>query len=59
MKNIFITIIFLLFTLFILGRIIAYAIYEIKGENNLFGGVCVIAFSTISVAFCNVMLWIN
>ena len=59
MNNTFIDITFLLFTLFLLCKIFAYGIYEIKNEKNIFGGVTTIAFSIIAVIFSNVMVWIN
>lgn len=59
MNNFFISSIFTFFTLFIIGKIIAYCLYEIKKENNFFGGVCTIAVSLIAVVFSNIMVWLN
>lgn len=59
MNNAFIDFVFLVFTLVLLCKIIAYGLYEIKNENNLFGGVCTIAFSVASVVFSNIMVWIS
>lgn len=59
MNNAFIDFVFLLFTLGLLCKVIAYGLYEIKNENNLFGGICTIAFSVASVVFSNIMVWIN
>ena len=38
-------IIFLLITIYILLKVIGYGIYEIKQENNKFGGIAFISFS--------------
>lgn len=59
MNNFFINSIFTFFTLFILGRIIAYCLYEIKYEDNFFGGVCTITVSIITIIFSNIMVWLN
>lgn len=59
--NIMITIvhyiIFLLITIYILLKVIGYGIYEIKQENNKFGGIVVISFSCLVVIFANLVLW--
>lgn len=52
-------IIFLLITLYILLKVIGYGIYEIKQENNKFGGIAVISFSCFVVIFANVVLWLK
>lgn len=59
MNNVFLNIVFLLFTLGLLCKVIAYGLYEIRNEKNFFGGVCTIVFSAVSVIFSNVMIWIN
>ena len=59
MNTIFIDVIFLFFTLGFLCKIIAYGFYEIRNEKNLFGGICTISFSVLSVVFSNIMVWIN
>lgn len=59
MNILFIDIVFLVFTLFILGKLIFYGIYEIKTEKNLFGGICVITFSLAATIFSNIMIWIG
>lgn len=57
MNIVFLDILFLLFSLFILGRTISYGLYEIKAEKNLFGGFSVIIFSSICILFCNIVIW--
>lgn len=52
-------IIFLIFTLYILLRCIAYGIYEIKEENNRFGGILFIITGIVAVIFSNVLMFIN
>ncbi|MBR3249489.1 MAG: hypothetical protein IKF83_02180 [Clostridia bacterium] len=59
MNNAVIDVFFMIFTLALLCKVIAYGLYEIKSENNFFGGVCTIVFSIVSVVFSNVMVWIN
>ena len=59
MNNVFVDVIFLMFTLWVLCKIFAYSMYEIKSENNLFGGIVTMVFSVASVVFSNVMVWIN
>ena len=59
MNVLFIDIVFAVFSLIILGKTIMYGVYEIKTENNLFGGFCVILFSIISVLFCNIVIFVN
>lgn len=59
MKTLFINIIFLLFTVFIFIRTISYALYEIKEENNSFGGISLIVLTFFSIIFADIMVWIN
>lgn len=59
MLNLLYHILFLLFTLYVLIESISYAIFEIREQNNKFGGTCVIAFSVFCVVFSNVVVWIN
>lgn len=51
--------IFLLITLYVLFKVIGYAIYEIKELNNRMGGIVVITFSIIVVIFSNIMMFIS
>lgn len=52
-------IIFLIFTLYILLRCIAYGIYEIKQEENKFGGILFIVTGVVAVVFSNILMFIN
>ena len=38
-------ILFVIVTIFIFLKVVAYGLYEIKQENNKFGGITVIVFS--------------
>ena len=59
MFNFIYDIIFAIASLYILAKAIAYGIYELKTENNKYGGICVIAFSTLVTIFVNVIVWIK
>ncbi len=50
---------FLLFTIYVLIESISYGIFEIKKEENKFGGSCVIAFSIFCVVLGNFIVWKN
>ncbi len=52
-------IIFLVFTLYVLLRCIAYGIYEIKEEKNKAGGILFIITGIIAVVFSNILMFIN
>ena len=45
--------------IFIFIKVLAYGLYEIKQENNKFGGIAVISFSCFVVIFANVVLWLK
>ncbi len=51
--------IFLLITLFILLKVIGYAIYEIKQLKNKVGGIVIISFSSAIVLLVNIIMWIR
>ena len=53
MINKFEFIVFLLFTIYILLKSIAYALYEIKKNGNKFGGICVILVALLSTVTSN------
>lgn len=59
MNVFFIDAVFFVFTIFILVKMSVYAWYEIRSENNVFGGVCTIVITLASVVFVNVMVWLN
>ena len=51
--------IFFFTSLFILLKVIGFAIYEIKEMNNKVSGIVIISFSILVVIFANVMIIIN
>ena len=59
MTSIIYDLIFLVITIFILLKVIGYALYEIKELNNKAGGITIISFSTLVVIFANIMMWIK
>ena len=59
MNHIIYFIVFLITTIYILLKVIGYAIYEMKEFNNKVGGIAVISFSTAVVIFVNVMMLIR
>lgn len=59
MTSIIYDLIFLVISIFILLKVIGYAIYEIKELNNKAGGIAIISFSVLVVIFANVMMWIR
>ncbi|MCI8361684.1 MAG: hypothetical protein HFJ41_00730 [Clostridia bacterium] len=50
-------ILFFLFSIYVLIDSIVYSINEIKNEKNIFGGVCVIAFSVFCLVLGNIVVW--
>ncbi len=59
MNHIIYFIVFFIITIYILLKVIGYAIYEIKECNNRIGGIVVISFSTLVVIFVNIMMLIR
>ena len=59
MTSIIYDLIFLVITIFILLKVIGYALYEIKELNNKAGGITIISFSSLVVIFTNIMMWIK
>ncbi len=51
--------IFFLTSLYVLFKVIGFAIYEIKEMNNKVSGIAIISFSILVVIFANVMIIIN
>lgn len=51
--------IFFFTSLFILLKVIGFAIYEIKEMNNKVSGFVIISFSILVVIFANIMIIIN
>lgn len=51
--------IFFLTSLYVLLKVIGFAIYEIKEMNNKVSGIVIISFSILVVIFANIMITIN
>ncbi len=51
--------IFFLTSLYVLFKVIGFAIYEIKEMNNKVSGIVIIFFSILVVIFANIMIIIN
>ena len=51
--------IFFLTSLYVLFKVIGFAIYEIKEMNNKVSGIVIISFSILVVLFANIMIIIN
>lgn len=59
MTSIIYNLIFLFCTIYILLKVLGYAIYEIRTLKNKSGGITIICFSIIVVIFSNVMLFVH
>jgi len=59
MLSLFYHLIFLIFSVYVLIRSIAYGLYEINKQENKFGGNLVILFTIFSVIFSNIIVWQN
>ena len=59
MNTIFIKIFFSIICIFIFFHIFSFAVFEIKTNRNIFGGVFTIVFTVFSVVFSNIVFWIN
>ncbi len=55
---IFFNIFFLLFSIILSTRTIAYGIYEIKQNKNKAGGISFIIFCLLTIIFCNIAIWL-
>ena len=51
--------IFFFTSLYILLKVIGFAIYEIKEMNNKISGIVIISYSILVVIFANIMIIIN
>lgn len=51
--------IFVLFSIYALLKLIFYAMYEIKQEQNKMGGIVIICFSVFCVALANFALFLH
>ncbi len=59
MTSIAYDLIFFFTSLYILLKVIGFAIYEIKEMNNKISGIVIISFSILVVIFANIMIIIN
>lgn len=59
MLSFFYHVVFLIFTIYVLIRSVAYSLYEINEQENKFGGRLVILFTIFSVVFSNILVWKN
>ena len=59
MINLLYHILFLIFSIYVLIRSVAYGLYEINDQKNKFGGNIVILFTIFSVIFSNIIVWQN
>lgn len=50
---------FIVVTIFILIKTISYGLYEIKDQNNKFGGIAVICFSILVIVFTNILVYLR
>ncbi len=50
--------VFILFSIMLGIRTIAYGIYEIKQNKNKAGGIGFILFCLIVIIFCNIAVWL-
>lgn len=55
---IFFNIFFLLFSIILSTRTIAYGIYEIRQNKNKAGGISFIIFCLLTIIFCNIAIWL-
>jgi hypothetical protein len=59
MVTVFIKIIFVLISIFILFYCSSYAKFEITEKNNITAGIAVFLFSLSCVVFSDIIFWIN
>ena len=59
MLSFFYHVVFLIFTIYVLIRSVAYGLYETNEQENKFGGRLVILFTIFSVVFSNIIVWKN
>lgn len=59
MTTIVYDLIFFITSLYVLFKVIGFAIYEIKEMNNKISGLVIISFSVFVVIFANIMIIIN
>ena len=59
MNTIFIKIFFSIVCLLSLIHIWSFAVFEIKENKNVYGGIFTILFAIFSVVFSNVLFWLD
>ncbi len=59
MNTLFVKLVFLLITLYILLYCSSFAGFEIKSKNNIVAGIIVFLFTVTSVIFSNIIFWMN
>ena len=59
MVDIFFNFLFLIFSIYVLLKIIFYALYEIKTQENKSGGIAIIVFSIIILTFATLFIFIK
>ena len=59
MFNIVYIFIFIFISFIILLKAISYGLYEIRNENNKYGGITVICFSILVTIFVNIVVLIR
>ena len=59
MVDIFFNFLFLIFSIYVLLKIIFYALYEIKTQENKSGGIAIIGFSIIILTFATLFIFIK
>ncbi|MBR0350398.1 MAG: hypothetical protein IJH76_00995 [Clostridia bacterium] len=57
MFNMIYNFIFIIASILILIKAIAYGLYEIKNENNKSGGITIICFSVLVTIFVNIVVF--
>lgn len=50
---------FSIMCIIIFGYIFSFSIYEIKNNNNKFGGIFTLIITFIAIIFSNIVSWIN
>lgn len=51
--------IFIIVTIFILIETIFYGLHEFNTQNNKYGGIAIICFSILVVAFANIVVFLR
>lgn len=59
MVDIFFNFLFIIFNIYVLLKIIFYALYEIKTQENKSGGIAIIVFSIIILTFATLFIFLK